>query len=89
MFETVSGQYTCDSSISVYISKLCVEECLDSYACANSCISILYLFNFLSTLISTKRDRIKVCRLLGNMRRRGGVNPSCETEGNLPVRHLP
>lgn len=93
----VSGGWAClelfqgstPVTISVYISKSCVEECLDSHAYANSCIAILYLFNFLSTLISTKRDRIKVCRLLGNMRRRGGANPSCEMEGNLPVRHPP
>lgn len=53
--------------IFVYVSKLSAEECLGSYSYADSFISVLYLFYFSTTLRSTKRDRIKLHRLVESM----------------------
>lgn len=48
----------------VYISNISPEECLDSSACAQSYISILYVFHFSSTQKIIERDKMKLCRLI-------------------------
>lgn len=51
----------------VYISNLSLEECLDSSAYTQNYIFILYIFNFSSTLKIIERDKIKLCRLTGDV----------------------
>lgn len=52
----------------VYVYQNCLQKNASTAMCMQTAAFLFctYLFNFSSTLRSTERDRIKLCRLIGN-----------------------